>query len=373
MRLRIKVFITIAIMIISIILSTQIRSSIQNSLLICAEILIPSLFPFFIISGILIDLKLDTIIPPPLCSFFLGLICGYPIGTKTVCHYYQNNLLNHTQAQMLLLCTANASPAFVILALGETILKNKSLGMILFLCQSINSLVIFLLFVPKKHRKPDSTFPEKRMTDTLFLNVKQSVDQILFVCGVTIVFGICCDLILPLLNTNIAKWIGLIEILHGNSFFKQDDLILIATVLGFSGLCIWVQCIFFIQQTNLKISYLILGKIHAAITLPQYVSILISSSYSQKIISLFIIILTNILLACIIKVKGCDYKHDFFKKHREMLRLLRARNKNSIQRTGSLPTQRNRGCRIFLPKIPVHTTQAYSATAGTANKAIQQR
>ncbi len=329
MRSRYKVVFTILIMITLIILSQNVRLSIQNSLSLCVSLLIPALFPFFIISGMLFDFGIDLLIPPSLCSFFIGLICGYPLGTRTVCQCYQQQRLSRQQAQALLMCTANASPAFVVIVLGETILKSKSLGFLLLLFQSINALILFLLLVPKGKYQIKSTAGEHILT-SLIHNTKAAIEQILFVCSITMVFGIISDLISPILSKRLKRLIGLIEILHGITLLDHKDLWAAAMLLGFSGLCVWAQCIFYIQKTDLNISYLILGKIQAALTLPQYINLFIAPAIGYKILSIIIIILTNIFLMCIIKTKGCDKKHDFFKKHRKMLRLLRASNENSI-------------------------------------------
>lgn len=328
MRSRYKVIFSLLIMFLLILLSQNVRLSIQNSLSLCINLMVPALFPFFIISGMLFDFGIDLLLPPPLCSFLIGLICGYPLGTRTVCQCYQQQRITKKQAETLLMCTANASPAFVIVVLGETILKSKTLGVLLLLSQVLNSLLIFLLFVPKGKLKIIGAAGENILT-SLMNHTKNAIEQLLFVCGITVVFGIICDLILSVLNTPSKKIIGLIEILHGSTFIEQNDLFFAAILLGFSGICVWVQCIFYVQKTDLKISFLIFGKIQSALTLPQYINLYVSAGVLNKILSFVIIILTNIVLMCIIKNKGCD-KYDFFKKRRKMLRLLRASHKNSV-------------------------------------------
>ena len=129
---------------------------------------------------------------------------------------------------------------------------------------------------------------------------------------------------------NQQKLLGVIEILHGCNFFEPDDLMLVAVTLGFSGLCVLIQCIYYINEAGLKVSSLIFGKVYSAILLPMYFNIFTSTSLAHKLFSLLIIILTNITTMCIIRLKGCDQRYDFFKKYRKMLRLLRARNQDSI-------------------------------------------
>lgn len=328
MRSRSKVVITLLSLFVLIFLSQTVRCSIQNSLTLCANVLIPSLFPFFIISGMLFDFGINVMFPPTFCSFIVGLVCGFPIGTKCVCQSYQNGDLSMEQANTLLLCTANASPAFIVVAIGETILKNKTLGCILLLCQILNALLIFLLFVPKSKLK------RKKSVNVSFLyslvnNSKAATEQILFVCSMTIVFGIICDVLKLFLKGNFVKIVGLIELVHGSILLESSDLFMVASLVGFSGICIIFQCIYFIKKTDLDPLYLWIGKIEAATLLPQYVLLLTPCSFNRKILAAIIIVLTKFVTMCIIKHKGCE-KDDFFKKHRKVLRLLRTRNQGCV-------------------------------------------
>ncbi len=329
MRSRYKVTTAIIVLCLLIIFSPIVRTSIHNSLMLCAKFLIPSLFPFFIISGMLFDFGIDLIFPPTLCCFTIGLFCGFPIGTKSLCESYNKQNLTRKQASALLLCTANASPAFVVIALGETILKSKELGYLLLLCQSINAIFLYLLTVPKSKFKITKSVTKDVLT-SLIDNTKSATEQILFVCSMTIVFGILFDVVVPLLKGNLIKLSAMVELLHGITLFDSDNLLVIAASLGFSGLCIISQCIFFIKKTDLNAAYLFWGKIQASIALPLYVTLFIDSKLQYKIMSFTIILLTNIGMMCIMNNKGCENKNDFFKEHRKMLRLLRASNKNSF-------------------------------------------
>ena len=336
MRAYYKVTMTILTLGFLIIFSPIVRTSIYNSLTICAKFLIPSLFPFFIISGMLFDFGIDIIFPPTLCSFIIGLFCGFPIGTKSLCESYNKENLTKKQASALLLCTANASPAFIVITLGEAILKNKELGYLLLVCQAINAISLYLLTVPKSNFKINKSIT-KDVSTSLIDNTKSATEQILFVCSMTTVFGILFDLLATFLKGNFIKLSAFVELLHGITLFDKKNLLIIAAVLGFSGICAISQCIFFIKKTDLNIAYLFLGKIQASIVLPLYATLFINNKLQYKIISLIIILLTNIGMMCIMNIKGCENKNDFFKKHRKMLRLLRTSNKNSFQRTSTLP------------------------------------
>lgn len=323
-----SVILLLMIIFFLIVFSAAVRTSIIFSLNICATVIVPTLFPFFILSGMLLDFGLADILTPAWSAFLAGQICGFPLGTRMVCSLYQKNKLSRTQATSLLTCTANASPAYVIITLGSAVLKSIESGVILLICQSITAFLLFLFLVPNKCTSRSKQSVCVRWIDSLIHNTKNAVEQIFFVCAMTVVFGIICDVISIFLPNSIL--IGLVEILHGGTTFSKNDLIQLATVLGFSGLCIWTQCIYYIRQTDLPIFGMIYGKIYSAVTLPLLVCQFTTISIYYKITALLIIILTNTLTACIIKCKGCEKNNDFFKRDRKMLRILRARYKNSL-------------------------------------------
>ncbi len=319
----------------SLFFSSVLRLSIMQSLRLCADILIPALFLYLICSGMLIDFGIDAILPSAWCCFILGLICGYPTGTKSVCNFYENGMLSKQQANALLLCTANASPAFIIIALGIGILKNKYLGFLLFAAQSVCSFILFVLCVKRGNRLSQSkTIP---LIPTLITNIKNAGEQLMFICGSTVFFGIFYDLLHHTLqSTFITKlFLGMIEIVHGTTLFSENDIIALSFLIGFSGIGIWIQCIYYIQHTDLNAAFLILGKIAQSILIPCAVSVFVSNDAIQKVFALAIIILTNAVVTCIIKHKGCE-TNDFFKKHRKMLRILRTRNQNRNERTSAV-------------------------------------
>lgn len=341
MRSRYKAIIFLTIIIILLFFSDIVRLSIQNSLSLCVQGLIPALFPYFVLSGVLLDLGIDLLFPGPWSSFLIGQICGFPLGTRSVCNLYQQNKLDRHQAHGLLMCTANASPAFVVVILGSVVLHNKELGYTLLLCQFLCSLLIFILFVPNKCKKHAHQTQTVSLIRSLMQNTKNAAEQLLFVCSLTTFFGIIFDFLyhLPFYDLPLFRMVtACTELLHGVTIFKENEIINISVILGLSGLCVWMQCAYYIRNTDLSFRYLVFGKLLYGLTLPSLMVILTSPQMKYKINALIIIILTNTIATCIIKNKGCEINHDIFKKHRKMLRLLRTRYQDCTTGTGSLPS-----------------------------------
>ena len=93
-----------------------------------SNILIPTLLPFMILTGILIrtDLisqillplepflsKIFGISPAGACALLFGLLCGYPMGAKVTSDLYTAQKISHREAQYLLTFTNHASPVSV--------------------------------------------------------------------------------------------------------------------------------------------------------------------------------------------------------------------------------------------------------------------
>jgi hypothetical protein len=88
--------------------SAAIRSAVTEALLLCAASVIPAMFPFLVVSNLLIMLGLRDILSPVFAgamsrlfrlpgaagsALLLGLTGGYPIGAKTAADMYRSGRL----------------------------------------------------------------------------------------------------------------------------------------------------------------------------------------------------------------------------------------------------------------------------------------
>ena len=91
--------------------------------------MIPTLFPFMILSGIMIRMNLteyfSMLLTPlfkPLFSvngngaycIILGFLCGFPMGAKVVADLYERGKLSHEEASRLLAFCNNIGPIYMI-------------------------------------------------------------------------------------------------------------------------------------------------------------------------------------------------------------------------------------------------------------------
>ena len=105
----------------------------KDGLSLCFNIILPSLFPFFVLSSLLVELGfarylgkfLEGLMRPLFnvsgaCSlaFALGFIGGYPTGAKTAIAIYEKGLCTKTEGERLLSFCNNSGPAFILGVVG---------------------------------------------------------------------------------------------------------------------------------------------------------------------------------------------------------------------------------------------------------------
>ena len=123
--------------------------------------LVPTIFPFFIISDILNNYHLIDYISlifgnfisklfklPKEVSypFFMSMMSGFPGNSKFIKELLDNKSINSMEANKLLTFTHFSNPLFIISTIGITFLKNKNIGIIILLCHFITNIIVGLLF-----------------------------------------------------------------------------------------------------------------------------------------------------------------------------------------------------------------------------------
>lgn len=180
----------------------------------CLDVLIPSLFPFMVASSMIslsgIDEKLKFIFGKPAKFLFylppcavpaiiMSLIGGYPVGAYCVKSLYKKGAVNEEQMNRMMCFCVNFGPAFIISALGQMLLNNYKLGIILFSIQVFSSVLIgIILGIIARIKKVDFyvkkfNFQKKNFSFSRILieGCDNACKSILGVCSlVTLFFGI---------------------------------------------------------------------------------------------------------------------------------------------------------------------------------------
>ena len=131
-------FIFVLIAICLVVFSKTNLAATTNGLTLWATCVVPSLFPFFVITNLLSHTKvvsfmgklLDKFMRPLFnvpgiggFAFVMGLISGYPVGAKIVSDFRENGSITKDEGERMLAFTNNSGPLFIISSVGISLFR----------------------------------------------------------------------------------------------------------------------------------------------------------------------------------------------------------------------------------------------------------
>ncbi|MCX7714526.1 MAG: hypothetical protein N2171_02195 [Clostridia bacterium] len=272
---------------------THAQSSIEyakTGLRLCYEIIIPSLFPFFVCSGLLVYSgfaqllsRLFTPIMLPVfringsgaAAFVLGIISGYPLGAVTACSLYENKYLSKTETERLLAFCNNSGPLFILGSVGISLYCSPLIGWILYISHIFAAItvgIVFRFYKSDSHIAPKSSLnqPERNIGEIFSIVMQNSVNSILMVCGTIVFFSVAANLIISKISGQgwyAAALSGLIEFVTGTVGISKSNLdtafklALSSLIVGFAGMSVHFQVMGVVSKYDLSLKPYILGKI----------------------------------------------------------------------------------------------------------------
>ena len=257
---------------------------------ICVYMIVPTLFPFFICSGLLIYsgfcekmamlfqfcmMPLFRVSPAGSSAFVLGIISGYPLGAATAGELFLNNYLTKTEAERLLAFCNNSGPLFILGSVGVAMYSQIKYGVILYAIHIISAItvgIIFRFYKQNDYTAPKTTMtsPERSLGEVFSISLQNAISTILTVCGAVIFFSIISRLLLDLIPisgmlSSLAA--GFCEFVTGTTMVSSLDiniakkLVLTAFIIGFAGLSVHVQVMAVIAKYHLSMLPYIIGKL----------------------------------------------------------------------------------------------------------------
>ena len=283
-------------MILMIINSPAVLSEMKSSIKLCISVIIPSLFPFMVMSSVFVG-NLKNTLPFGLGkvfkklfgfssfgtgAFICGILCGYPIGAKCAAQLYRDKKISASEAETLIACANNSGPRFIIGAVGLGMLHSFKLGIFLYVMHILCALTGARILKHRTYIKHEAQFTlakEKSLTDSIC----ESVSNVLNVCGFVMFFSVINTLLnpvtshLPTILKNIVLCI--IEITNGikavtaGKGFIINKLYIIAFALGWSGISVHMQVKSLIRGLELSMRKYYFVKLTEAVLSPLFVFI----------------------------------------------------------------------------------------------------
>lgn len=257
-----------------------------NALRLCAEVVVPTLFPFFVCSNLLISLGgarvLSRYLSKAMRPLFgipgggalavvLGVVSGYPVGADCIAGLYRSGCCTRGEAERMLTFCNNSGPLFVMGAVGVGMLGNQRLGVLLYAVHVIAALLTGVLFrnYGGKTGKTPPALPPATPLQSPFAAVgnavADAVNSICKVCGFVLVFAVFTA---ALPQTRVSSFVyALLELVGGIRALVQAEALgglLLPTIslfLAFSGVSVLLQVAGIILPTGLSLKPYLLGKL----------------------------------------------------------------------------------------------------------------
>ena len=264
--------------------SKEVIESVSFSISIWKENLFPSLFPFFVVSNLLIEYGFiellgkyfGGIMPilfglPKEASFilFISMISGFPSSAKYTSRLVHEGVLTKEEGEQILTFTHFANPLFILGFIGTSLLHNKTLALVILFCHIFSNLMIGFLSKKKdivkekgKIKKNIQKQKKKASFGSIFSkSIMDSLNTMFLLLGVVtcfLVFTTLLQNLIPMgMNTKILLS-GLLEMTQGIKYVGTLSIPIflkgwaILSFISFGGFSIHMQVLSFISEENLK-------------------------------------------------------------------------------------------------------------------------
>ena len=292
-------------------------SAVKSGLSLWATSIVPSLFPFFVSTELLMHTNIPIILGnildkymKPLFNvngagsfaFIMGLISGYPMGAKIACEFRKNNICSKEECERLLSFTNNSGPLFIIGTIGISMYRSSTIGFLLFISHFLSCIIVGFIFRfwKNKNNKINNKFNTigyiQKKNSVSFSNlgeimaesITKSISTMLLIGGFVVIFSsiisilktsglinLFSSILFPILKTfdidfsfAAPVFTGLLEITTGiNSISNipckkiSQNIIFTSFLLGLGGVSVFLQVFSIVSKSDLSIKPYIYGKL----------------------------------------------------------------------------------------------------------------
>ncbi len=264
-----------------LILSKKLSQAVAEGIIVCTNVLIPSMFIFLIISEFFYKTRVLNYILKPFSFIseklfkidknlgpilFFSLICGYPAGSNLITKLVLEKKISKETANRMLHFCVNAGPSFLISGVSIPLSNSIQSGLVLFISQIVAFFFVgFLTSIGKKTEKiPNITQKEYTISESLVSSVINSIKTMAIICGFSLFF---CAIIKFLFNLSILINInsnpylkpllaGFLEITNGimecGKINNLEMFIIISFITSFGGLSVHCQILSIISKAKIS-------------------------------------------------------------------------------------------------------------------------
>lgn len=268
----------------------------KNGLILWFENVLPTLFPFMVLSLFMVKTGVSTRISKACPSLLqrllgipkagiypviIGMLSGMPVGAKTVATLYEQGYLSPSESEYLLCLCNNISPVFLLSFIGNYCLGLGSSRYVLLIILYVSAFFSARILKPlwKKaspHAVPTSREPVSSCQipthipwiAALNAAIMESLQTLAFVGGYIILFSLLGNVALSFSSNRITGIATLLlEITTGSSFLRTSaiyspaqKIILLGAFSSFGGLSSIAQTSSVVTASGLSIIRYSIGK-----------------------------------------------------------------------------------------------------------------
>ena len=285
----------------------DVSAAVREGLGLCYNVILPSLFPFFILTSLVISLGLagylGRLLEPVMHPLFhvggscaaalaLGFVGGYPVGARAALTLYEQGQCSKTECERLLAFCNNSGPAFILGVVGASVFADSRVGFLLCLVHAAASFLVGLVFrfyhAGNRASDPPTVSPiaAQRFSTAFTAAVKGSVTSTLNICAFVVCFTVLLRLcflsgLLPAMAGFLGRvfapfgfteeWArrlltGLLELSSGVAALTGEGSLtgrvsMAAFLLGWAGISVHCQVLSFLGESGLNTRTYIGGKL----------------------------------------------------------------------------------------------------------------
>ncbi len=260
----------------------------RDALTLCANTVIPTLFPYLVCSGFLsasgIAAAFSRYLSPVMKPLFgvpgsgtialvLGTVSGYPIGAVCASDLYSSGECTKSDAEKLLAFCNNSGPLFIMSVIGCGYLGSPHLGRLLYISHVMSAILVGIIL---RTYNPKSCFTPKTLPKPISLGTKNtlrifgsvmdnSVFSILKICGFVVFFTVFAAALpksplSPYIHS-LLEITGGVKVLITQNISFDAKMCLISFFIAFSGISILFQVGAIAAKHGLSLKLYFVGKL----------------------------------------------------------------------------------------------------------------
>ncbi len=305
MKSKLSVLAALCALFVLIFASDRAIASAAYGLRLCWELILPSLFPFFVVSALLSRLDFPQLAGDRLSplaarlfhvsgagatALFIGLTGGYPLGAAYLAELEEQGQLSPRETERLLGFCNNSGPAFLVGAIGAGVFHSTRIGLLLYAAHAMAAILTgVLLRGQAEASEPAPTYAATAplpFSRALPEAVRAAVLAALNVCGFVVCFTVFTGLldawgVLDGLSSRLSALTGLglpqaralltgfwelgggIGAMQGLAS-SPGNLALAAVLVGWGGVSVHFQTLSALAESKAKVSPHLTGRLMSA-------------------------------------------------------------------------------------------------------------